>query len=203
MTLQDLKFQYPQVKDQIYLDHAGATLPCKQLIDSFTADLSSQLFGNPHSGASPSSMHTTDRIDRIRSRILQYSVHTFTDKNRYLNVSQQTHVVVFIKNATEGLKKVGEYIDWIENKGQFWYLRESHTSVLGIREYVLSRSKDESRIRALTSTQVSSFLEESRVPKSNQNSTQGFNLFAFPAQCNFSGQRFPLEWIEEFKKLKL
>ena len=28
------------------------------------------------------------------------------------------------------------------------------------------------------------------------------NLFAFPAQCNFSGARYPLEWIAKVKNIQ-
>jgi molybdenum cofactor sulfurtransferase len=44
--------------------------------------------------------------------------------------------VIFTANATAALKLVGECADWSDDC-RFWTLRDSHTSVLGMREYVL------------------------------------------------------------------
>lgn len=38
--------------DTIYLDHAGTTLYAKSLMERFTADMISNLYGNPHSSSS-------------------------------------------------------------------------------------------------------------------------------------------------------
>lgn len=69
----DLSLEFPQLKDQIYLDHAGATVPSKYMMDGWRTELSEILYGNPHSSTSPASAATTSRINAIRSRIKRYS----------------------------------------------------------------------------------------------------------------------------------
>ncbi|KAJ4533602.1 hypothetical protein HRR77_008365 [Exophiala dermatitidis] len=54
--------EYPALAETTYLDHAGTTLYAKSLIDSYSRELTSKLFGNPHS-ASASSQLSSRRID--------------------------------------------------------------------------------------------------------------------------------------------
>ena len=64
--------EYPQLKDSVYLDHAGATLPSQYILQAFTKDLSSQLYSNPHSQhASPSALLTGEKINKVRARVLR------------------------------------------------------------------------------------------------------------------------------------
>ncbi|KAK3817433.1 MAG: hypothetical protein J3Q66DRAFT_400759 [Benniella sp.] len=87
------KEQCPQLNDAIYLDHAGATLPAQHLLQKFTADLTANLYANPHS-KSPSSQATSARAESARQKILQHfkaSIHGEWD-------------VIFTANATAGIK---------------------------------------------------------------------------------------------------
>jgi selenocysteine lyase/cysteine desulfurase len=65
----NLSSEFPQLKDQLYLDHSGATLPSKYLLDNWKTEVSENVYGNPHSANSPASAAATHRINEIRSRI--------------------------------------------------------------------------------------------------------------------------------------
>ncbi|KAH0073731.1 hypothetical protein KCU96_g15497, partial [Aureobasidium melanogenum] len=41
--------EYPQLAGKIYLDHGGSTLYAKSMVEDFSRDLISNLYGNPHS----------------------------------------------------------------------------------------------------------------------------------------------------------
>lgn len=99
--------------------------------------------------------------------------------------------MVFTKNATQALKIIGESIAWDQQKGHFCFLRQSHTSVLGMRQYLSS-----DRVHAVDVEDLN--LRIQSVSLIDQDSSS-FNLFVFPAQCNFTGQQFPLSWIPLIK----
>ncbi|KAI8842572.1 pyridoxal phosphate-dependent transferase [Chytridium lagenaria] len=126
---------YPQIKGDLYLDSAGAGLPPKSVVDRFAREVTSQLYANPHSGTSNGS---NKRIERVRSRILSLC-----------NVDSSMYSVVFVANATAAMKLVAESTDWRGRK--FWYLTDSHTSVLGMREYALRRDIHSRGSRELSS----------------------------------------------------
>jgi len=65
----DLSSEFPQLKNQLYFDHSGATIPSKSLLDNWNKEVTESLYGNPHSANSPASAAATVRINEIRSRI--------------------------------------------------------------------------------------------------------------------------------------
>jgi selenocysteine lyase/cysteine desulfurase len=79
--------------------------------------------------------------------------------------------------------------------GQFLLLFDNHNSVNGIREFA--------RAKGATITYLSVIPPKLRVEDSHllsfleSRSDDGHNLFAYPAQSNFTGVQHPLEWIEE------
>lgn len=161
-----------------YLDHAGTTLYAKSLIERFSADMMSNLYGNPHS-ASNSSQLTTHRIDDVRLRLLGL-----------FKADPEDFDVVFVANATAGIKLVMEAFR--DNEDGFWYgyHRDSHTSLIGARESAREH-------RCFTSDQeVEDWIErpgaEDDLP----------GLFAYPAQSNMNGRRLPLGWTPRIRKSK-
>ena len=108
--------------DTTYLDHAGTTLYSKSLIDAFSRDMMSTLLGNPHS-ASSASQHSMRRIEDVRLRVLQF-----------FNADPVHFDLIFVSNATAGIKIVMEAFR--ECEGGFWYgyHQDSHTSLVGVRE---------------------------------------------------------------------
>ncbi|KAK9764960.1 hypothetical protein K7432_007088 [Basidiobolus ranarum] len=174
--------EYPQLKDQVYLDHAGATTYASSQIQRFTKDLTSNLYGNPHS-QNPSSKLSSTRVERVRNRIL-----------KYFEVSGNDYTVIFTQNATAAIKLAGEMFPWSkEQKSRFLYLREAHTSLVGLRASASASG-------AVCKPISQEGLEEMFQSPSTQGNEDGileepvYNLLAYPAQCNFSGSRFPLEW---------
>src|SRR3954464_337774 len=43
--------EYPQLRNEIYLDHTGATTFAKSAVTNFNNDILSNLYGNPHSNS--------------------------------------------------------------------------------------------------------------------------------------------------------
>ena len=159
-----------------YLDHAGTTLYPKSLIDAFSADMMSSLFGNPHS-ASASSQLSTRRIDDVRLRVL-----------RLFNANPRHFDLVFTANATAGIKLVVD--SFREEEDGFWYgyHKDSHTSLVGARECARAGQhcfdSDE---------EVETWLDD-EADKKAIDTGRPVRLFAYPAQSNMNGRRLPLSW---------
>ncbi|EFQ99671.1 molybdenum cofactor sulfurase [Nannizzia gypsea CBS 118893] len=174
--------QYPLLKDTTYLDHAGTTLYAKSLIESFSQRLTSNLFGNPHS-ASSSSQLSTSIIDDARLRVL-----------RFCNASPEDFDVVFVANATAGIKLVAESLRDNEPEG-FWYGYhvDSHTSLVGVRNMADLGSRC-----LVTDHEVTSWINQLHNDY-NKPESPCLTLFAYPGQSNMTGRRLPLSWCKEVR----
>ncbi|TPX33008.1 hypothetical protein SmJEL517_g03980 [Synchytrium microbalum] len=185
---------FPQLASNVYLDHAGTTLPAKSLIDAYTADISATLYGNPHSFSSPSAVATAKRLASVRARIL-----------KHLNTSSKDYSVIFTANTTAALKLLGESLNW-DADNNYYYLSASHTSVLGIRQsiaYARRHLPNNGDVKAMTPNDVEAWISSADSSSSNSiQDTDHVNLFAYPAQCNFSGTRYPLDWVNQVKSIK-
>lgn len=166
--------EYPMLKDAIYLDHAGTTLYSKSLMEKFMSDMMSNLYGNPHS-ASPSSQLSTNRIEDIRLKVLQF-----------FDADPALFDVVFTANATAGIKLVMEAFRDCEGGFNYGYHQDAHTSLVGVRENARTS-------RCLSDEDVERWLSagSSLIGDHSKSAT---NLFAYPAQSNMDGRRLPLLW---------
>lgn len=172
------------VLGNIYVDHAGATLYSeKQLFDIYS-NLSTNLYCNPHTSKS-----TEDLIDQVRYKILQS-----------FNTNSDAYSVVFTSGATASLKIIAESFDFNNETsklehGTFAYLQDNHTSVLGMRELVQTPN-----IKCITKDVL---LEKNNnnlnSPKTLCDREISKSLLVFPAQCNFSGFKYPLDLIEKIQ----
>ncbi|XP_075212171.1 molybdenum cofactor sulfurase isoform X2 [Lycorma delicatula] len=85
--------------------------------------------------------------------------------------------------------------------GSFAYIQDNHTSVLGMREVVSQRGAQLWCIphdEAFELMNGISHGDISEIDNSNNKHFSAVNsLFVFPAQCNFSGLKYPLTWIEK------
>ncbi|KAJ1969720.1 hypothetical protein IWQ62_000445 [Dispira parvispora] len=206
---------FSQQLDCVYLDHAGAAIPSQVVIGNFTKHITTGLFGNPHS-QNPASQRTAYEIQRARTRILDY-----------LGTDELEYSVIFTTNATAALKLAGEMFPWtaiesstghdIPSKGserkqdlpiqangsQFWYHQASHTSVVGLRNLVRESGVS---CCGVTGEMVSRYLENPADFHSddlpNPSDGTSTHLFAYPAQCNFSGARLPLDWSKKFQTIR-
>lgn len=97
--------------------------------------------------------------------------------------------MVFTSGATESLKLVAESFQY--NDGIFAYLCDNHTSVLGMREYT-------DNIKPIDIKEAY-YIFNNHPPKKGNNTSTKNNLFVYPAQSNFSGDKYPLEWIENVR----
>jgi len=138
----------------------------------------SNLYGNPHS-TSPASQLTAQRIDDIRLRLLYF-----------FKADPDEFDVVFVANATAGIKLIMDCFRSHEQGFWYGYHRDAHTSLVGMREAATDQrcfSTDE---------EVETWLDElpSQIP-----STQRSGLFAYPVQSNMNGRRLPSEWCKRVR----
>ena len=158
--------------DTIYLDHAGATPYPVSIIREYSEDLVTHLHSNPHSH-SASSIATANRIVSIRLRVL-----------KLFKASPKHFDVVFVANATAGIKLVADGFSASLNGFRYRYLHDVHTSLVGVS--ALARES-----KYLSEEEVNDWLDGG--------GDGGPGLFAYPAQSNFNGRRFPLEWVAKLR----
>ncbi|KAI1828567.1 molybdenum cofactor sulfurase [Xylaria intraflava] len=175
------KDEFPMLHDSIYLDHAGTTLYSKSLVNSFAAEMTANLFGNPHS-ASESSQYTTSRLENIRHRVLQF-----------FNADPAEFDLVFVANATAGIKLVSDAFRGFHDGFNYCYHQACHTSLIGVRQ--------EARNSVfLDNEDVNKWIEDGHLPMDTTDSFPRVTLFAYPAQSNMDGQRYPLAWCRQLNR---
>ncbi|XP_057950227.1 molybdenum cofactor sulfurase isoform X2 [Malania oleifera] len=195
--------EFKRLDGLVYLDHAGATLYSELQMEAIFKDLTTSVYGNPHS-QSDSSSATSDIVRQARQQVLEYC-----------NASPRDYRCIFTSGATAALKLVGEAFPW-SSQSCFMYTMENHNSVVGIREYALHQGaaafamdiEDADCCCAVSGSKTPSFrvtkhpiqrrtearfLEEEPIGKA-------YNLFAFPSECNFSGVRFSLDLVKIIKE---
>lgn len=59
---------------------------------------------------------------------------------KFFHTTSDEYTVIFTSGATDSIRRVGEWFDYGREGGRLCYLRDNHTSVLGVREYALQRS---------------------------------------------------------------
>ena len=140
----------------------------------------SNLLANPHS-ASSSSQFTTRRVEAVRARVLNF-----------VNASPDQFDVIFVANATAGIKLVMD--SFREHATGFWYgyHKDAHTSLVGVREaagagHRCFESDDEVVDWLHGKDEVGEDLMPTR-------------LFAYPAQSNMNGRRLPLDWPARIRR---
>ncbi len=167
---------------QVYLDYTGGGLYAERQLREAMELLSQNVFGNPHS-TSPASHAMTVLVEQTRRAVLDY-----------FNASPDEYVVIFTPNATGALRLVGEAYPFAEG-GQYLLTFDNHNSVNGIREFAQAKGARVNYVPVeppdlrVNELQLFSRLAQGRPDQ--------HNLFAFPAQSNFSGVQHPLDWIAQ------
>ncbi|XP_029046402.1 molybdenum cofactor sulfurase 3 isoform X2 [Osmia bicornis bicornis] len=182
--------EFSRIKGECYLDHAGATLYSDTQIKNVAADLNHSLYANPHSIGSASNV-TQDIIERIRYLILDH-FHT----------SSEEYSVIFTSGATDSLKIIADTFlfhkdqttNVLSSPGHFVYTQDNHTSVLGMREVVVKKGVKITCLNHDNAFEILNYPLKSLSSCSQQDSN---SLFVYPAQCNFSGLKYPLRWIKD------
>jgi molybdenum cofactor sulfurtransferase len=164
----------------VYLDYTGGGLYGESQVRRHAEMLLGGVFGNPHS-LNPTSLATTELVESCRRRVL-----------RYFNAPPEEYEVIFTANASHALKLVGESYPFSPGD-EFLLTFDNHNSVNGIREF--------DRARGARTTYIPVSPPEMRVDEEgldrffDRARPGGNNLFAYPAQSNFSGVQHPLAWI--------
>jgi selenocysteine lyase/cysteine desulfurase len=170
------------VAGHVCLDYTGAGLYADSQLAEHLELLRRNVFGNPHS-LNPSSAAMTALVESARAAVLAF-----------FRAPPDEYVAIFTANATGALRLVGEAYPFRPGN-RFLLTFDNHNSVNGIREFA--------RARGAESTYVPSVAPELRVDESllprylTHVGGEHHNLFAYPAQSNFSGVQHPLAWIEQ------
>lgn len=167
---------------QTYLDYTGGSIYGESQLNNHMDLLRHEVLGNPHS-SNPTSHIATQLANQARNYVLEY-----------FKASQDEYTVIFTQNATGALKLVGESYPFRPGS-TFLLTFDSHNSVNGIREYAKEKGAEISHI-PLTMPDLR--IEPSVLDEYLNKTIKGANnLFAYPAQSNFSGVQHPLEWISK------
>ncbi|HEY5616457.1 MAG TPA: aminotransferase class V-fold PLP-dependent enzyme, partial [Vicinamibacterales bacterium] len=161
--------------------YTGGALHAESQIREHAALLNDRVLGNPHS-VSPTSAGMTDLVESARRAVLAW----FNAEGDY--------TAIFTQNATAALKHVAESYPFGPD-GQFLLTVDNHNSVNGIREFAAAKGAGVAYV-PLTTPELR--IDRDRLRELlDRASASGNNLFAFPAQSNFSGVKHPLEIVEE------
>ncbi|MCK6584660.1 MAG: aminotransferase class V-fold PLP-dependent enzyme [Anaerolineales bacterium] len=167
--------------EHVYLDYTGGGIYAESQVQKHHQLLKENVFGNPHS-SNPTSLAATHLVEGARDYILEF-----------FNADPNEYLAIFTPNASGALKLVGESYPF--PNGRYLLTFDNHNSVNGIREFA--------HVRGAEVTYIPVMLPEMRVDASQleaelaRPSKAGHNLFAYPAQSNFSSVKHPLEWIEK------
>ncbi|HEX6270956.1 MAG TPA: aminotransferase class V-fold PLP-dependent enzyme [Anaerolineales bacterium] len=165
----------------IYLDYTGGGLYAESQLRRHNRLLAEHVFGNPHS-SNPTSQAATQLVEHAREYVL-----------KFFNADPDEYLAIFTPNASGALKLVGESYPF--PKGRYLLTFDNHNSVNGIREFAHARGADVTYIPiALPDMRVDDSQLERELARPSRD---GHNLFAYPAQSNFSSVKHPLEWIEK------
>ncbi|MCB0175050.1 MAG: aminotransferase class V-fold PLP-dependent enzyme [Anaerolineae bacterium] len=169
-------------QQQIYLDYTGGGLYAASQLRQHMALLENNVLGNPHS-ANPTSLAMTDLVEAARHYVLAY-----------FNASPDEYIAIFTANASGALKLVGEAYPF--GPGSRYVLTfDNHNSVNGIREFARNKGA-EFTYAPLTTPDLR--LDQARLADLLAAANPGgHNLFAFPAQSNFSGVKHPLSLVAQ------
>src|SRR5215211_4813886 len=182
--LRAVEYARLDVGGHIYLDYTGGGLYAESQLRSHNKLLAEHVFGNPHSN-NPSSLAATQLVEHAREYIL-----------KFFNADPEEYLAIFTNNASGALKLVGESYPF--PNGRYLLTFENHNSVNGIREFAHTRGADVKYIPiGLPDMRVDAAQLSRELAQPSKN---GHNLFAYPAQSNFSSVKHPLDWIDEAHK---
>lgn len=149
-------------------------------MESFSSEITSTLYGNPHSGSSPSQLSTA-RIEDVRMNLMSF-----------FGADPEEYDLVFVANATAGVKLV---IDGMRSQPGGWhyaYHEACHTSLIGAREEALESI-------CLDDAAVQDWLD-GKDPFDECTTTSPNILFSYSAQSSMDGRRYPLQWTKTLRE---
>ncbi len=173
-------YQNLDKQKQVYLDFTGSGLYGQSQISKHMELLQENVFGNPHS-SNPTSITATRLIESTRSAIM-----------KFFNADPNEYVCIFTQNASGALKLIGESYPF-SAYSHYLLTYDNHNSVNGIREFARGKGAEIHYIPVLL-PDLRMDQEELKYQLENVKK-EGNNLFAYPAQSNFSGVQHSLDWI--------
>jgi selenocysteine lyase/cysteine desulfurase len=182
-ALRAREFRRLDEQDHVYLDYTGSALYAESHVAAHAELMRASLFGNPHSD-SPASRASTDAVERARAAVL-----------RFFDADPAEYAVCFTANASGALRLVGEAFPFAPGS-RLVLSADNHNSVNGIREFAARRGAG---VRSIPLDAELRLRDPERwLAGANPDHP---NLFAFPAQSNFSGVRHPLRLVEMAREM--
>lgn len=170
----------------VYLDYTGGGLYSDAQLKEHYDLLRDHVYGNPHS-TNPTSKAMTCLVESARQAVLGF-----------FNADPEEYVCIFTQNASGALKLVGESYPFAQG-GQYLLTFDNHNSVNGIREFARGKG---AKITYAPVVPPDLRIDDSRLMDALESATPGtYNLFAYPAQSNFSGVQHDLAWIGKAQAL--
>src|SRR4051812_19815222 len=163
-----------------YLDYTGGGMYADSQVRAHADLLVNHVLGNPHS-VSLSSSESTTLVESARQAVLAYFG------------ASASYTAIFTLNASGALKHVGESFPFTP-RSRLLLAFDNHNSVNGIREFA--------RARGTSFDYAPLTIPDLRLDRPRLESLLGVadrsvpNLFAFPAQSNFSGVKHPLDLVD-------
>lgn len=194
----------------VYLDYTGAGIYQESQVRKCSDLLLDELLGNSHS-RNPSSIKTEELVsDRriiqsvdgsyayARAVLLQHHcdrIQCYFHKRNYelaahprrdLPLDEEQQILLSLRSTSFC---------------SCFLTLQCHNSVIGIREYAYRygggfRAVNEEDLPSSATMEVPA----PDAPPSSFNPNQTFSLFAFPAEDNFAGVKYPLSWIDAVQK---
>lgn len=164
-----------------YLDFTGGGLYAASQLQEHLTLLQGGIYGNPHS-TNPSSQAMTSLVNAVRASVLAF-----------FNADPAEYVCVFTQNTSGALKLVGESYPFTP-ASRYLLTFDNHNSVNGIREF--ARARGATITYAPVTPPAMRIDAEKLVLLLDQRDPAAANLFAYPAQSNFSGVQHDLAWVE-------
>lgn len=181
-TLRATEYARLDRQGHVYLDYTGGGLYAESQLRYHLQWLSTGVFGNPHS-KNLTSLVMTRRVEHARAFVLEY-----------FHASPDEYMVIFTQNATGALKLLGEAYPF-EPGSAYLLTFDNHNSVNGIREFARTHGADVTYVPVLAPDLRA---DEAFLAHALDAAPSGKpNLFAYPAQSNFTGVQHPLEWIAQ------
>ncbi|MEU7767983.1 aminotransferase class V-fold PLP-dependent enzyme [Nocardia sp. NPDC049190] len=189
--LRATEYNYLDSDNHVYLDYTGSGLAALAQYQAHSARLSETCFGNPHS-ENPTSRAATELVERARRAVLAH-----------FNAAPTEYTAIFTANATSACRLVGEAYPF-GPAAPYVLTFDNHNSVNGIREFARSRHArtqyipiTDTELRVSEQAVHAALRRRSRLGwRTPAERPRRHGLFAYPAQSNFTGVQYPLEWVD-------
>ena len=163
-------------RGDVYLDYTGGGLYAASQLDEHMRLLRGTVFGNPHS-VNPTSSAATALVERRARAVL-----------RYFDAPEDEYACIFTPNATRRAAARRRGVS-VRRRGPV--PRDVRQPQLGQRHpRVRAGEGREDRVRAARGARPAGGGRRARA-LSRRHGAAGHNLFAYPAQSNFSGRQAP------------